>query len=704
MCPHCLIVWGSNMDTTITFSPLIPWSLIYGLATVATICILFCLWRGLSGWALRGLAAMVLLAALTEPNLQQEAREDLSNIVLVIVDKSESQTVAVRPAQIEQAVTDLVSDIEGLDNFEVRQVDLTNDANAQDDGTFLITALNRTINEVASNRIAGAVLVTDGQVHDADIAGQFGFPLHVLLTGEENDWDRRLIVKNAPAFAILDEEITLTLRIDEQGKVPANIRGKARVEIAIDDGDPVAFDLETNTDLQMPLKLPHGGINVLQFNLLPVEGELTTRNNSAVVSINGVRDRLRVLLVSGEPYAGERTWRNLLKSDSAVDLVHFTILRPPEKQDNTPVRELSLIAFPTRELFLEKVDEFDLIIFDRYSKRGLLPSSYLSSVVQYVRRGGAVLVASGPSFASINSLFRTPLSEILPAEPTARVYEQGYSPTVSELGQRHPVTENLESFSPVSGTDQEAPWGRWFRHIDAEPLSGNTVMTGVDGHPLLVLDRVDEGRIALLLSDQAWLWSRGFEGGGPQLELLRRLGHWMMKEPDLEEERLIATAVGQKVTIVRRSVEAENKPVTIEAPDGTVFDLELEEVSPGRWQGSFQGSQNGLYRLSDGLLSSVFALGPSAPKEFENTIASGDVLKPLVTGTKGAVLAIHDVPVPNIRLVGTGRAAGGRDWIGLTPRDAYVVTDVTSRPLLPAWLLLLLTALLVVGAWRFESR
>ncbi len=692
------------MDVSITFNPLIPWSVIYGLAAVAAICILFCLWRGLSGWALRGLAALALLTALAEPSLQEEAREELSNIVLVVVDKSESQTVAARPFQIEDAVTELVATIGGLDNFEVKQVEIENDTSNQEDGTFLITALNSTINEVASNRIAGAVLVTDGQVHDAEIASKFNFPVHVLLTGEKNDWDRRLVVKNAPAFAILDEVITLTLRIEDQGKVPAAVRGKARVEIAIDDGDPVAFDLETNKDLEMPLRLPHGGINVLQFNVVPVEGELTERNNSAVVSINGVRDRLRVLLVSGEPYAGERTWRNLLKSDSAVDLVHFTILRPPEKQDNVPVRELSLIAFPTRELFLEKVDEFDLIIFDRYSKRGLLPPSYLSSVVNYVKRGGAVLVASGPAFAGVNSMFRTPLAEVLPAQPTARIYEEGYTPTVSDVGTRHPVTENLESFSPIVDDASDAAWGRWFRHIDAEPVSGTTVMTGVDGRPLLVLDRVEQGRIALLLSDHAWLWSRGFEGGGPQLELLRRLGHWMMKEPELEEERLTATAVGQKVTIVRRSVEETNKPVTIETPDGTIFELSLNEVGPGRWQGEFQGLENGLYRLSDGLLSSVFALGPSSPKEFENTIASADKLNPIVKQTKGAALAIHDVYVPKIRLVGLGRAAGGRDWIGLTPRDAYVTTDITSKPLLPAWVLLLFVGLLVIGAWRLESR
>ena len=692
------------MDANIAFNPLIPWSVLWGLCAFAAVCLIISLWRNLSGWMLRTLAAMVLLVALAEPSLQTEQRESLSNIVLIIVDHSESQTVSIRPEQITAAVATLVEEIGGLDNFEVKIVDVTNDTSRRDDGTHLITALNRAANEVASNRLAGAVLVTDGQVHDADIAVTFPAPIHALLTGQKNDWDRRLVIKNAPAFAILDEDITLNLRIEDQGDVPKSVQGHARISIAVDDGDAVEFTVETNTDLELPLTLPHGGVNVLQFNVTPVEGELTDRNNAAVVSINGVRDRLQVLLVSGEPYAGERTWRNLLKSDNAVDLVHFTILRPPEKNDGVSVRELSLIAFPTRELFLEKVDEFDLIIFDRYSKRGLLPNAYLSSVVDYTRRGGAVLVASGADFGGVNSIYRTPLADMLPAQPTARVYEQGYLPTITDIGKRHPVTEGLEAFSPNYAIDPDKPWGRWFRHVDATQKSGDVVMNGVDERPLLLLDRVGEGRIAMLLSDQAWLWSRGFEGGGPQLELLRRLAHWMMKEPELEEERLTATAVGQNVTIVRRSLEVENKPVTIDTPDGTRINLDLTEAAPGRWQGDFQGTKNGLYRLTDGLLSTVFALGPSSPKEFENTITNANRLKPLVTATKGAVLALYAVPDPKIRLVRTGRTAGGREWIGLTPRNAYVTTDITSRPLLPAWLMLLAITLLIIGAWRLESR
>lgn len=692
------------MDGNIVFSPLIPWPVLWAAAGIAAFCLGISVWRGLSGWSLRTLAIAVLLLALAEPSFQQEERESLSNIVLVVVDRTESQTVSTRPEQIEKAVGKLLEKIGGLVNFETKVIEVTNDINKRDDGTNLIAALNRAASEVAINRLAGAVLITDGQVHDADIPVDFPAPVHVLLTGEDTDWDRRLVIKNAPAFAILDEDIILTLRVEDQGQVPGFVTGSARIEIAIDDGVPQEFEVETNTDLELPLTLPHGGINVLRFNIIPVEGELTERNNSAVISINGVRDRLRVLLVSGEPYAGERTWRNLLKSDSAVDLVHFTILRPPEKQDGVPVRELSLIAFPTRELFLEKVDEFDLIIFDRYSKRGLLPNNYLASVVEYTKRGGAVLIASGPAFAGVNSIYRTALSAMLPAQPTARVYEKGYLPKITDIGKRHPVTENLEQFSPSFGSDKNTPWGRWFRHVDAEAKSGSIVMTGVDDRPLLLLDRVGEGRIAMLLSDQAWLWSRGFEGGGPQLELLRRLAHWMMKEPELEEERLTATAVGQTVTIVRRSLADENRPVTIETPDGSTFTLNLEAVSPGRWQGSFTGRQNGLYRLSDGLLSAVFALGPSAPKEFENTIAGFEKLKPLMMATKGIGLALHEVPAPKIRFVREGRVSGGRDWIGFVPRNAYITTDITSQPLVPVWFLLILCAVLMIGAWRLESR
>ena len=435
-----------------------------------------------------------------------------------------------------------------------------------------------------------------------------------------------------------------------------------------------------------------------------MEGELTDRNNAAVVSINGVRDRLRVLLVSGEPHAGERTWRNLLKSDSAVDLVHFTILRPPGKQDGVPVTELSLIAFPTRELFLDKIDEFDLIIFDRYRRRGILPSIYLDNVGRYVEGGGAVLVATGPAFAGVESLYRSPLARVLPAGPTGGVFETGFTPRISELGARHPVTEGLENYAPRKRDADGLPgWGRWFRMLDLDKTSGNTVMTGPDDKPLLILDRVGKGRIALLASDQAWLWSRGFEGGGPQQELLRRLAHWMMKEPELEEEALRAAALGREVTVTRRSLSEGDRTLGIEGPGGEVSEIPMLEVSPGRYTAGFKGVENGLYRLKEGDLSTVVALGPAAPKEFEDAISTPDKLAPFVAATNGSVGRLQDGQ-PEIRLVREGRVASGRGWIGITPRGAYVTEDIRLQPVGSALIFLLLAAAFTLTGWRREGR
>ena len=688
------------METgTIIFDPLLPWPVLWAGIAVAVVFVIIAVWRGLSGWWLRGLAFAALLLAVANPSLQFEDREPLTDIVLLVVDESASQGIDVRPEQIADAVAGLEAEIADLDNTELRIVRM-GDAEGNR-GTLLMEALTNAMADEPRARLAGTFLLSDGQVHDIERLPEMPSPMHLLMTGTEDDWDRRLMVQNAPAFAIIGEPVTLTLRIEDQGAVPA-LPDEAEIEIAVDGAEPQRFSVPTGEDLELPITLQHGGINVIQFTVPEADGELTTRNNAAVVQINGVRDRLRVLLVSGEPHAGERTWRNLLKSDASVDLVHFTILRPPEKQDGVPVNELSLIAFPTRELFLDKIDEFDLIIFDRYKRRGILPSLYLDNVRQYVADGGALLVAAGPDFASAESIYRSPLSEILPAAPTGRVREELFLPEITDVGQRHPVTEGLAPL-PVENEEVPAPWGRWMRIIDVVEENGDTIMQGPDNGPLLVLDRVGEGRVALMASDHAWLWSRGFEGGGPQLELLRRLAHWMMKEPDLEEEALTATAEGQTMTLTRRTLGEEVGEVEITGPDGTVQLVPLEEVSPGRFSATWTGPEMGLYRLKEGDLESVVALGPAAPKEFEETLATEAVLAEAVAGTRGGVAQVAD-GVPDIRRVREGRPAEGRGWLGIVPREAYLTADIRVSPLLPAWAMLLIASLLAVGAWLWEGR
>ncbi|MEC8582049.1 MAG: hypothetical protein VXZ18_14965 [Pseudomonadota bacterium] len=679
------------MTGTIVFDPLLPWLAIGALAALGLFGVTLALWRGLRGWAWRLLAVTVLAAALAQPSFQQENRAPLSDIVLMVVDQSASQKLADRAGLTEDTATTLEARLADRPNTEVRRINVGD--SADDAGTQLMSALSEALAEEPRGRVAGILLLSDGRLHDLERAPDLPAPLHLLLTGKETDWDRRLIVKNAPAFAILGEPVTLTLSVQDDGAAP-NER-ETTIDISVDGAPAQTFAMPIGRDVELPITLPHGGMNVIQFSVPEADGELTDRNNTSLVQINGVRDRLRVLLVSGEPHAGGRTWRNLLKSDSSVDLVHFTILRPPEKQDGVPVNELSLIAFPTRELFLDKIEDFDLIIFDRYKRRGILPAIYLDNVRNYVEQGGAVLINAGPDFATAQSLYRSPLGEVIPGAPTARVVEEAYRPTITDLGDKHPVT---------AGMLNQDTWGRWLRQIDiAASDDAEVLMTGVDERPLLMLDRVGEGRVALIASDQAWLWSRGYEGGGPQLELLRRLAHWMMKEPELEEETLFAEATGQTMRIIRRTLEDSVGAVTITHPDGTTEEIELKETAPGRFEATFTGPEIGLYRLAEGDKEAVIGLGPAAPKEFEETIATSEILDPVIASMRGGAPRLED-GIPALRNVGEGRPAAGRGWIGITPRNAFETVDVTQTPLLPAWLVLLLASAVILAGWLREGR
>ncbi|WP_270725823.1 hypothetical protein [Shimia sp. Alg240-R146] len=679
------------MTGNLLFDPIVPIWLLVALAALSGIAVSIALWRGLTGWAFRALAGLVILAALAGPVLQTENRAPLSDIVLMLVDQSASQRLDDRSERTEAAATAMAARLGARDNTEVRRVDVGDGLN--DAGTEMMAALNEALAQEPRGRVAGVVALSDGVVHDMDLAPELPAPFHLLHTGRDSDWDRRLSVKNAPAFAILGEPVTLTLRVEDSGAAPTGV-ARAPLYISIDGDTPQEFMVPLGRDIELPVTLPHGGRNVIQFSVPFEEGELTDRNNAALVQINGVRDRLRVLLVSGEPHQGARTWRNLLKSDASVDLVHFTILRPPEKQDGVPVAELSLIAFPTRELFMEKIDDFDLIIFDRYQRRGILPALYLENVADYVRKGGAVLVAAGPDYASADSIYRSPLAQVLPGSPTARVMDQRFVPTVSDVGGRHPVTAGL----PDAGN-----WGAWLRQVEVAPEAGDVLMTGAEDSPLLVLNRVGEGRVALLASDHAWLWARGYDGGGPQLEMLRRLAHWMMGEPELEEEALWAEATGQRMRIVRRSLEEDVGDVQITTPSGEVVSLPLEETTPGRFETVYDGADIGLYRLVNGDETAVIGLGPAAPREFEETLASATVLAPMLEATNGGDWALVD-GVPAVRDVRAGRPAMGRGWIGITPRGAFETLDVARTPLLPAWAVLLLASLFIVAGWLREGR
>src|ERR1700742_1495949 len=344
------------MHYGIAFTPLVPTPVLWiALAAIAVIAVLLLLGRA-RGAAVRVMALALILLALANPSFTREEREPLSSVAAVVIDKSPSQNFGDRTHETEQAREALVDSLKKIKGLEVRVVE-AGQADGETDGTKLFGALSSALSDVPVERVAGAFLITDGRVHDIPPnAAALGFqaPVHALITGRKDERDRRIAISAAPRFGIVGQVQTITYRLDDQG-----VSGqRARVTIRRDGETIGERTLQSGQTSSVDIDIKHAGPNIVEIEASPLDNELTLVNNRAVVAIEGVRDKLRVLLVSGEPHSGERTWRNILKSDPSVDLVHFTILRPPEKQDGTPIRELSLIAFPIRELFQQRINDF----------------------------------------------------------------------------------------------------------------------------------------------------------------------------------------------------------------------------------------------------------------------------------------------------------------------------------------------------------
>jgi predicted Rdx family selenoprotein len=694
---------------TVAWDPLLPWPALIALAALAAGVCALALWRRARGGLLRALFAAVILLALANPSAVSEQREPLRDVALVVVDESPSTRIDGRAEQQEAALAALTAELEALPDTEVRIARArgapVGDPDA-DGGTRLFAAVDDVLSEVAQSRIGAVFLISDGQVHDAPTGlEQFALdaPVHLLRSGRTDERDRRLTLKNVPGYGIVGRELTLTLRVDDLPEAAGGQQRQASVRISRDGGEQQILRVPLGQDVDYSFEVERRGPTVLEIEAEPGQGELSLRNNRAAVVVNGVRDRLRVLLVSGEPHAGERAWRNILKSDPSVDLVHFTILRPPEKQDGTPIHELSLIAFPTRELFEVKLDEFDLVIFDRYRRRGVLPNLYLENISRYVEEGGALFEAAGPAFATPLSLYRTPLGRVLPATPSGEVVERPFHAGVTELGHKHPVTAELPGALPP-GERGTPRWGRWYRQIDTDARDGDILMTGAEERPLLVLDRIGQGRVAQLTSDHIWLWSRGYDGGGPQAELTRRVAHWLMKEPDLEETDLRATVEGDRLEIEQRSLEEDWSTVEVTLPDGSTREVELQPTGPGRAGASLPIEEPGVYRVSDDERTALAAAGSVNPLEMADLRATDEKLAPLIEASDGRSQPLAAQPAVEVRKVRPDRDRHGDDWLGLVGQGEYVVTGVQTRPLLPELAALALALGALLFAWRREGR
>ena len=683
---------------TLSFEPLLSWIAIAAFAIPVFALAAWAWFRARRGAAVRLGAVGLLALALANPVILSEEREALKSVVALVVDRSQSQDFSDRPTATDAALSELKARIARLPQFELRVIEAGRAGKAEErTETRLFSSVDAALADVPPSRVGGAILITDGQVHDVPaklrgIAG--GAPVHALVTGVEGERDRRVRLEKAPRFGLVGKPLDMSFRVLDEG-APG---GRVAVQVLVN-GVPAGTQTATiGEETAFAVTPPAAGRAVVELSVEPVEGEVTVANNRAIALVDGVRENLRVLLVSGEPHAGERTWRNLLKSDAAVDLVHFTILRPPEKQDGTPISELSLIAFPTKELFVDKIDEFDLIIFDRYQHRDVLPVLYYDNIAQYVENGGALLVAAGPEYAGDVSIARTPLLPALPALPDGDVMEEAFYPRLTDLGTRHPVTRGLD------GSSIEPPrWSRWFRQIGVDKPTGDVVMKGIGDAPLLVLERKGKGRVGMLLSDQGWLWARGFEGGGPHVQLYRRMAHWLMQEPELEEERLTAIGRGMTLEVTRQTMAEKADPVRIILPSGKTVDMTMTQSGPGLFKGTLDAGEIGLHQIGNGDLFTLAHVGPVNAPEFADAASTLEKSKPVGEATEGSVRRLA-AGIPNVAPVRAGAVAAGRDWIGLRVTGDTVLKSVDRAPLFGGALGLALLVLALGAMWWREGR
>ena len=682
------------MAYSIILDPQTPWQVAAVCLAATLIALGMALRARMAGRIPRACLAAVLAVAVLNPSVRIESREKEADYILVFADRTSSQKLGERAVRTEEALTWLRSSIPEFENFELREAELRD----AEGGTLLASALRREI-ENLGERLAAAFVITDGHVHDAEVGIESPAPVHILLTTDTAEMDRRILIQRAPKFALVGDPAEIVALVEDSGSMPP--QAEVDVEFYLDGTSQGTIRATPGKPFSVPVQIASAGAKVAHFKAAAAEGELTHLNNDASVEINGIRERLRVLMVSGIPHAGQRTWRNILTSDASVDLVHLTFLRNPESRDSTAIDDLALIQFPARELFQEKLKQFDLVILDRYRRIGLLTNADFERLAEFVEDGGALLVAGGPELANPRNLHDTAVGRVLPAEPTGFVAEKGFRPALTSAGMRHPVTTKLHA-SSASDSGGGPEWGRWFRQAELRVENGDVLMAGADGRPLLVLFRSEHGRVALLASDQAWLWHRGFEGGGPQQELLKRLVHWMMKEPGLEEEALHASMNGKTLQIIRQSMSDDEPELELSTPNGGEIPLRTTAASPGRFEAAIENPDPGIHIVSDGNLATAVVVGLENSREFEGA-ASGDGAVERLVANIGGVFAVEG-GFPNIRFVREGRIAAGQMWAGVLPRSNFTVTGIEFVPLTQALVFALLILGFACAAWYREGR
>lgn len=655
----------------LAFSPLLPAAALAVMALVMAAGLLALAARAPRLLPGRTLLAVLVLLALCNPVQRRELRESQRDTVLLLVDRSGSMRLPDRrdaANTVAQALQRERGDID-LRVEPVGAADAT--------GTQIAAAAARAIGEIPPDRLAATLIVTDGQIRDNPgiLAMPAGRPLHLLLAGDPDITDRRLIVAKAPPYAVVGKPARIRVLVDD-GKANASI---VRLDWQIDGVPQPTLRVRARETVTFDVVPKRRGPLDVSIRAEPADSEATLVNNERLLHINAVREQLRVLLVSGAPYPGARVWRDTLKSDPAIDLVHFTILRLPTSFDPTPPEQMALIPFPVDELFGQELPSFDLIIFDRFGLSELLEDRYFNAIRQRVEAGGALLVVTGSEYVGSGGLAATPIARLLPAAAQATPRAGRFRPALTGDGRIHPVTAAFAA---------DADWGDWGERVVFNQRVGRALLEG-EGAPLLVLAGAGRGRVGLLASTDIWWWARDVAGTGPQTELLRRVAHWLMQEPDLEERQLDVSARGRRIGIGVRGLDLPGT-ARVTDPGGRTGDVRLVRTSEGRVAAGLSVARDGIFTVTAGSMRRQVQAGSVA--EFDTVRPRAAPLDDVARRSGGGVFRLAD-GLPAFRRVAPGDRTHGPGWAGLV-RGRGALTGIDQQPLLPplAWALTIAAA------------
>ena len=706
------------------FEPYFPIFFVVLISICFFILILSSIINKSSGIFLRLSLFILLIFLILKPGYRIEKMKNENDIVTFVIDKTKSQKISKRIEEIDIVFQKMLSELTKYKDLDILEIIIDNNKvtkrygslqeiinnsvreeviNKMTNSTEIINNLENNINEYPSQRVSSVFILTDGQIHDlkSNVAFEkFDVPIYFLLIGEQKVDDRKVSIISHPEFGYLDENINIQViandfKSDEKATLELSIHNGIKLEKKI-----IVKNNEVNN---IKLKLKRHGPNFIKVSTPKRDGELSELNNSQLINISGVRKKLRVLLISGAPYMGTRVWRNFLKSDTSVELIHMTVLRPPEKNDNTPLDELSLIPFPIKELFEEKLDNFQLIIFDNFEGKKVLTPLYFQNLIRFVDEGGAILEITGPAYNSKSSLFRTEIGRILPGIPSGKVIRKEFKPRLTNLGKKHPITDSLFK--------NNFEYGSWFEMNDILEVDSDSqvLLSGLNNKPLLAVKKVNNGRVAQIYSHNIWLWSKTESNkGGPYNQLIKNLAHWLMKEPTLEENKLKLKVLNDSILIEKSFLidpKSEKLNLTIIDPDGKKYKRNLIKTE-NKYTTAFRFKKNGFYLIYDGDNEKGIFTNNQDKKEFQDFHLTDKIINETeISNVFTKAVWVSDYNYPSFKESSKVNASYINDKVFylLRNKNSYI-EELENKQIFNPLIVLLIIMVLFYFCWKEESK